>query len=45
MALTDDAAPLLGAKSRAMHAEKMARDPDWAALLAAISDVQLQGGR
>ncbi|NRD67124.1 Dabb family protein [Corallococcus exiguus] len=43
MALTDDADPALGEKIQAMHAEKMAGDPEWAALLAAIPDLQLKG--
>ncbi|WP_216618338.1 hypothetical protein [Corallococcus carmarthensis] len=43
MALTDDTDPALGWKIQALHAEKMAGDPEWAALLAAIPDLQLQG--
>ncbi|RKH69031.1 Dabb family protein [Corallococcus llansteffanensis] len=41
IALTDDADPALGEKIQALHREKMAGDPEWAALLAAIPVIEL----
>ncbi|MBJ6759600.1 Dabb family protein [Myxococcaceae bacterium JPH2] len=43
IAMTDDADPALGEKIQAMHAAKMAGDPEWLALLAAIPEVQNVG--
>ncbi|NBD10125.1 Dabb family protein [Corallococcus silvisoli] len=43
IAMTDDADPALGEKIQAMHAAKMASDPEWAALLTAIPDLHNVG--